>query len=121
MEKSFFGYMVDSDGFIWNKKHTKHLIGQPNNCGYLRVAIRFKGKTHFILVHRIVAILFCDKPDGCDIVNHKDSNRTNNNYMNLEWVSYQQNSKHAYEKGRLDDSLKKARDANPNYKKKGNR
>lgn len=45
-------------------------------------------------VHRLVAEAFCAKPDGCNVVNHKDRVRNNNNSSNLEWVTQSQNVDH---------------------------
>jgi hypothetical protein len=45
-------------------------------------------------VHRLVAIHFLEKIDGSDIVNHKDLNKTNNHYSNLEWCTAKENVHH---------------------------
>jgi hypothetical protein len=45
-------------------------------------------------VHRLVAEAFCQKPDGCNVVNHKDRIRSNNNASNLEWVTQRENVAH---------------------------
>lgn len=58
-------------------------------------------------VHRLVAEAFCDKPEGCDVVNHIDNNPSNNHYTNLEWTTYSGNLKHAQEQGRLFDAQSK--------------
>ena len=52
-----------------------------------------QGKTESI--HRLVAIAFLDKPDGSDMVNHKDGDKLNNCLKNLEWMTAKQNTKHA--------------------------
>jgi hypothetical protein len=46
-------------------------------------------------VHRVVALVFCEKPIGKNFVNHKDMNKANNNYLNLEWVTSKENNAHA--------------------------
>ncbi len=50
-------------------------------------------------VHRLVADAFCVKPEGCNVVNHLDGTRTNNEATNLEWTTNKGNAKHAYETG----------------------
>lgn len=40
-----------------------------------------------LLIHRAVAELFLEKPDGADTVIHKDFSKTNNHADNLQWVS----------------------------------
>lgn len=51
-------------------------------------------------VHRLVAEEFCEKPEGCNVVNHLDSDPTNNHWSNLEWTTPSGNHLHMREKGR---------------------
>lgn len=70
-------------------------------------------------VHKLVALTWLERPDS-DItlftVNHKDGIKKNNVADNLEWVSYSDNSKHAYKSGlRVDNNpvlVKDLRDNN---------
>lgn len=51
-------------------------------------------------IHRLVALHFIENDDpNKTIVNHKDSNRLNNHYTNLEWVTYKENADHAVKQG----------------------
>lgn len=57
----------------------------PN--GYLKCALG--------LVHRAVAEAFLEPPlHPSYTVNHKDGNKTNNHYTNLEWIPHSENVKH---------------------------
>lgn len=47
--------------------------------------------------HLLVANYFLDNPNGYNRVNHKDLDKTNNHYWNLEWVSQEQNIHHYYQ------------------------
>lgn len=67
------------------------------NKGYLYVKARFDHKQVTCKVHRLVAEAFCNKPDGCDEVNHKDGDKLNNHFSNLEWVTRQQNVRHQFD------------------------
>lgn len=65
-------------------------------------------------VHRLVALYFCEKHEGCNVVNHIDSDKTNNHASNLEWTTISGNTKHCFEnnpvfrKQVLDNSIKAA-------------
>ena len=53
-----------------------------------------KQKIHKI--HRLIAEYFIPNPLNKPCVNHIDGNKLNNNIDNLEWVTSQENVKHAY-------------------------
>jgi len=50
-------------------------------------------------VHRLVAETFIPNPYGKPEVNHIDSNPTNNNVQNLEWVTHSENMRHSSKYG----------------------
>jgi hypothetical protein len=65
-----------------------HLMSPNNNGnGYLQIRLRNDGKKEVRYIHRLVAEAFCQKVDGCDEVNHKDHNKSNNQSDNLEWCN----------------------------------
>lgn len=57
--------------------------------------------------HRAVALAFIELPDTSEYVtvNHKDGNRSNNFDGNLEWLSYGDNTLHAYRTGLRTDRV----------------
>lgn len=70
--------------------------------GYQQVTL-CNGESHRpFKVHRLVALAFCNRPDGCDVVNHIDGVKTNNAASNLEWTTYKANTHHARDNGLLD-------------------
>lgn len=90
-------YKIGSDGSLLNttNKAAKVFI---SNTGYYRVNLVMKDHTHRnISIHRLVAYYFVDNPNPeiYNIVNHKDGNKLNNDYTNLEWVTQSENWYHA--------------------------
>ena len=64
----------------------RKLVPNKQN-GYLMIVLCGDDFKKTVTVHRLVAAAFCEKPDGCDFVNHKDENKHNNVASNLEWVT----------------------------------
>lgn len=69
------------------------------NRGYYRVDLRQNQTNKYVAIHRLVAEAFVPNPNNYHIVNHKDSNQTNNNADNLEWCTQSYNVKYAYKCG----------------------
>ena len=67
--------------------------------GYKEVSLCVNGGRKSDRIHRLVAKVFCEKPDGCTDVNHIDGNKLNNSAANLEWTTKSKNSQHAYDTG----------------------
>lgn len=96
--EDFIGlYEVSNYGAV-RRKH-KVVIRKPNNhsCGYLQVVLSKGNKVYAEYVHRLVAKAFIVNPLNKDCVNHKDGDKKNNHVDNLEWVTYSENNKHAYD------------------------
>lgn len=89
-------YLVFPNGKIFNF-FGKELKGMIDRCGYREVIIDGKLER----AHRIIAIAFVNNinPEKYDCVNHKDGNKLNNSYENLEWCNHSYNTYHAYQTG----------------------
>ena len=65
--------------------------------GYLQLALNKDAKRKMKYVHILVAETFIENTNQLETVNHKDGNKLNNCVDNLEWASYSENNKHAYD------------------------
>lgn len=72
-----------------------------NNKGYLQVLLSKDGESKRFLLHRLVAAAFCERPEGCDIVNHKDNCPGNCEASNLEYTTHKGNTLHAILENRI--------------------
>lgn len=94
--KHFYEYDVYNDGRIYSNLRNKFL--KPSIVhGYAQYALSINHERKVFKAHRLVAELFVNnpKPDEYKIINHKDGNKLNNFYTNLEWCDYYINNKHA--------------------------
>jgi hypothetical protein len=102
-------YFINQEGQIWstvrNRLLTQHLDAQKK---YLTVLIgKFKGDRAMPkAIHRLMGLTWMGDPPGpigtargnyC--INHKDGNKLNNHLSNLEWVTVEDNARHAWRNG----------------------
>ena len=59
--------------------------------GYRQLSLYKNGKAKTKSVHRIVAEAFIPNPKGFLEINHKDENKSNNEFTNLEWCIHKYN------------------------------
>lgn len=91
-------YQISNCGRVWNVVTQSMMKQQLKKTGYYSINLMKPNKKIVTeRVHRLVALYFCNKPDGCNVVNHLDSDKTNNKAENLEWTTVSGNTKHCYE------------------------
>lgn len=91
-------YQVSNCGRIWNVATQSLMKLQLKKTGYYSINLMKPNKKVVTeRVHRLVALYFCEKPEGCNVVNHKDMNKVNNHFSNLEWTTVSGNTRHAFE------------------------
>ena len=78
-----------------SKKFTKERIMPLGSHVYHGVYLCKTGIVKRVEIHRLVAIYFIPNPMNKPCVNHKDGNKYNNHFNNLEWVTHKENSTHA--------------------------
>jgi len=95
----FENYSVTRLGQVWS--HNRNLWLRPGKSGkgYFQVVLHKDGKPHAKFVHRLVGLAYIENPDNKPDINHKDGNRLNNHFTNLEWVTKSENTQHAYDMG----------------------
>jgi hypothetical protein len=79
----------------------ERVLATSLRAGYKIVKLNKDGKQETFYVHRLVADAFISNPDPINKkeVNHKDGNKLNNDYSNLEWCTHQENMIHAFQTG----------------------
>lgn len=80
----------------------KVLRPRTGKNGYKYVVLSKNGERRTLTVHRLVASVFLSNPNGFNVVNHIDGEKTNNEAYNLEWCSYSDNTLHAIKEGLID-------------------
>ena len=78
----------------WKKMKT------TDHCtGYSIIGLVKGGKQKLFRAHRVVAAHFCEKKEGCNIVNHKNGIKRDNRAFNLAWTTPSGNSLHSFSIG----------------------
>lgn len=92
-------YSVSDKGRIRNNE--TGIILRPINArkGYVKVNLHYGGQRYSRLIHRLVATEFIPNPKNKAEVNHKNGIKDDNRVENLEWVTGEENKRHAYETG----------------------
>lgn len=90
-------YQVSSWGRVRSIQGNKVTILKPyrNDKGYLKVSLHKDSKNNKHRVNRLVALAFVDNPYNLPQVNHKDGNKENNSFTNLEWTTDEINKRHS--------------------------
>lgn len=94
-------YRVSSLGNVTRKKgiqckKERVIKMHDNGSGYKAVSLSVDSKVKKEYVHRLVAMSFLPNTENKEEVNHIDGDRSNNNLVNLEWVTRSENHFHRY-------------------------
>ena len=91
-------YMISSKGNIKNIKTGAFISKCKSEKGYVMVGLMSEsGKQKTYKLHRIVGASFVPgfTREKCEL-DHKDCDKENNDYLNLEWVTHDENIHRAY-------------------------
>jgi hypothetical protein len=88
--KDYENYQVSDCGDVMNSKG-KILKFQKTKDGYLQVNLWKNSQNKTFNVHRLVAETFIPNLQNKPQVDHIDRNTTNNNILNLRWVTSSEN------------------------------
>ena len=98
-------YEISDCGQIRNF-NTKQILSQYTlPCGYKIIKCKsINPNTNKIMyknyyIHKLVAWEFCVIPKHPEVVDHLDGKKSNNHYLNLEWVSHGENTRRAIKNG----------------------
>ena len=98
--EDYKNYYISENGNVYSyyKNNPKKLKPYVGTDGYYQVKIpdNFGCSVH-IKIHKWVATYFVENknPNEFHIVHHKDENKLNNNYLNLEWTTLTQNTRYS--------------------------
>lgn len=89
-------YQISNTGKVVSKKTGLMLKPMYNKKGYQYVHLSInKYKSAKWYIHRLVAFHFIPNSENKPQVNHVDGNPSNNDVSNLEWVTNDENQRHA--------------------------
>jgi len=94
-------YQISNEGRVRSFKTGSEVlkIQSVEAGGYLEVHLYRNNNRKHHKIHRLLLIHFVPNPLFKRCGNHKDGNKLNNDLSNLEWATYSENNKHAYNIG----------------------
>ena len=99
--EGFPNYHITKEGDVFNLKTGRKMKPVLRDDGYIVFCLSNNSKQKVLKQHRMLAIAYLPNPDGKPHINHIDSDRSNNELSNLEWVTHRENMLHARENGRM--------------------
>lgn len=98
-------YQISNLGNVYSFKSNRILKGYTkknkphyeDRHWYITVSLCSNGVEKRFFVHRLVAEHFIPNPDKKEYVNHINGIKDDNRVENLEWVTAQENTQHAYD------------------------
>lgn len=95
-----FNYYITKMGKVYNSER-EELKPHINKDGYKQVTLYDSGRKSLKRVCRLVAETYISNPKLLPVVNHKDSDRSNDWVGNLEWCTTLDNNRHGVKRNSL--------------------
>ena len=97
-------YSISNNGQVLNRDTNELRVPSNTPNGYLRIILYMHGKSYAFSIHQLVAQYFVPNLDPINniYIDHKDGNKHNNWYWNLEWVTPKENTQRAIALGLTD-------------------
>lgn len=113
----FEGYFASACGLILShrRNYYKLLNQKLSPQGYLSVTVFKETRPKTSMAHRLVYQAWKGAIPENYVIDHLDSDKTNNCISNLEAVTHSENTKRAYEKGHIALKFKKYRFQNEDH------
>ena len=104
MSRTVSHYEVTKEGEIISHSISgkQMVLSTSQSTKYKMVSLYLNGVTVNKYVHRLVAEQYCERPEGCNEVDHIDGDKFNNHADNLEWVTRAENMSRAYDANLID-------------------
>lgn len=96
----YSNYLISNLGRVFSKK-TNKILKPKMDDGYLRVFLSNEGKVKSHFIHKLIAQAFIPNPENKPIINHINSDRSDNRIENLEWCTVSENIKHGWKYGHI--------------------
>lgn len=99
-DEKYINFLIDENGNILNSKTKRILKKSIFKDGYYHITLPLgkRGRVKSIRLHKAVAETFIPNPQKYPIVHHKDENKLNCFYENLEWTDQKTNTRYHWEK-----------------------
>lgn len=100
-KQEYPNFEISNKGNLRNANTKKVYKQCVNKQGYCQVCVSLgsRDKKKVFRIHKAVAETFIPNPENKPVPNHKDGNKLNNDVSNLNWATYSENTKHAFDNG----------------------
>lgn len=92
-------YDIYTDGAVWSYGSNRFLKVRRDAHGYQVYTLCTRGKVRVVKAHRLVYAAFCGAIPTALQINHKDGDKLNNHFSNLELLTPIENTRHAWRTG----------------------